>query len=226
MSFCLENNCVVWIVQQVLICGVAIRENPCFSSVWGWSRDWVDWVRLKWSGCSHDPEGEWICQIVEDDVNTFCEIYFDSREKDDDDPLPSIISSLVLARIRNTGSEMPYRMGSYVIADYDSKQDLTKAKLVQSPVVSAIYSHPDWEGGRGVDMDLSKEYCIEGNEVFSAAFVWHWLRANVGPHVPFDRRYVVHLLLTDGDGDMEVVVLRWGKFVRLLDGGYEVEEQA
>jgi hypothetical protein len=163
---------------------------------------------------------------VEDDVNTFCEIYFDSREKDDDDPLPSIISSLVLARIRNKGSDIPYRVGSYVIADYDTKQDLQKAKWVQSPVISAIYSHPDWEGGRGVDMDLSKEYCIEGNEVFSAAFVWHWLRANVGQHVPFDRRYVVHLLLTDGDGDMEVVVLRWGKFVRLLDGGYEVEEQA
>jgi len=78
------------------------------------------------------------------------------------------------------------------------------------------YTHPDMS--QGIVIQLDKGYWVEGNHILSNVFIKRWLEYQMLPY-KFDERYCVTIL----DGDVNVVLLRWGQGIVLGEGGgYEI----
>jgi len=74
------------------------------------------------------------------------------------------------------------------------------------------YRHPKM-GDAGIEIRLSKQLMRVGNQLFSPAFLYRWLKYNVGGEFVFDNAYCVYVM----DDNVNQHVLRFGDYMILHD---------
>jgi len=200
---------------------VLLKDHPFMVYLWKQLVAVSDSARRYIMGCQFEREGEWVNYIFAvNDKKYLTDRYYAIPEDPNKEIMMLELSNLVIVRILDMERLYGYRRGCFVLPNKIHIPNLMEAKRVESPVLSVQYNHPNVEPP--ISMEISDEYWIEGNELFSAAFVGRWLDYYVGPHVPFDLQYTLSLVVINGDGDIEVITLGPTEYIRILERGFEV----